>query len=218
MDKTLILNLIKLHYKFKTDTDFANFLGITPQTLSNWKARNYIDYNIVYTKCVDIDANWLLTGTGKMLKEDFVAELLMEKADIEYPNNIPLVSVKAIGGFGNASFAIDEKDVKEYYVIPKFKHKKIDFMIEVEGDSMTTNYNSGDIVACTILKESKFLQWYKVHVVATREQGTMIKRVEPGADSTNLLMISDNERYKPFLVPKEEITGMALVVGVIRLE
>lgn len=218
MDKSLILNLIKLHYKFKTDTDFAKFLGITPQALANWKSRNAIDYDVVYTKCVDIDANWLLTGKGKMLKDDYLAELMYEKTGQESSNTIPLVSVKAIGGFGNGSFSIDHKDVKEYYVIPKFKHKKIDFMIEVEGDSMATNYNSGDIVACTILKESNFLQWYKVHVIATREQGTMIKRIEPGHDDASLCMISDNEKYKPFMVPKEEITGIALVGGVIRLE
>lgn len=217
MDKSLILNLIKLHYKFKTDTEFAKFLGISSQTLTNWKTRNSMDYEVIYTRCVDIDANWLLTGKGNMLKDEHVAQIIYEN-EIDNSNSIPLVSPKAIGGFGNGAFSIDVKDVKEYYVIPKFKHKKIDFMIEVEGDSMATKYNSGDIVACTILKESNFLQWYKVHVIATREQGTMIKRIEPGDTENSLCMISDNERYKPFSVPKEEITGIALVAGVIRLE
>lgn len=218
MDKSLILNLIKIHYKFKTDSDFAKFLGISPQMLTNWKSRNTMDYDLIYTKCVDIDANWLLTGKGDMLKPAFNSIIAKESDNNSNESNIPLVNVSAIGGFGNNSFAIDSKDVKEYYIIPKFKNKRVDFMIEVEGDSMYDRYSPGDIVACTIIKESSFLQWYKVHVIATREQGIIIKRIEPGETSDYLTMISDNHRYKPFSVPKSEITGMALVVGTIRLE
>jgi hypothetical protein len=31
-------------------------------------------------------------------------------------------------------------------------------------------------------------------------------------------MVSEDPEYDPFEIPKEEITGIALVVGVIRLE
>ena len=49
---------------------------------------------------------------------------------------IPLVTRKAAAGFGNGDFSIEEADVKEYYVIPKFKYCHVDFMIEVSGLSM----------------------------------------------------------------------------------
>ncbi len=170
----------------------------------------------------DIDLKWLITGNGDMLitgKQE--KEALYVAEDRPHYGNlkpIPLVSQKAVGGFGNHSFAVEEKDVKEYYVVPKFKHKKIDFMIEVEGPSMYPKYNSGDVVACTIIKENSFIQWHKVHVVATLDQGIIIKRIEPSQKENYLTMMSDNEKYKPFDVPREEITGIALVVGVIRLE
>ncbi|MRI64010.1 hypothetical protein EDM00_08420 [Ornithobacterium rhinotracheale] len=67
-DKSLILNKIKLHLNFNSDTEFAKFLGVKPQVLSNWRARNTFDTELIYTKCEDIDANWLLTGEGEMLK------------------------------------------------------------------------------------------------------------------------------------------------------
>lgn len=70
MDKSLILKQIKEHYKFKTDGEFANFLGIKQNSLSNWSTRNSIDYERIISKCEDIDANWLLTGKGSMLKND----------------------------------------------------------------------------------------------------------------------------------------------------
>lgn len=69
-DKELILRQIKLHLGIKTDAEFARFLGIKPQTLSTWYARNTFDFELVYSKCVSIDGNWLLTGTGKMLKSE----------------------------------------------------------------------------------------------------------------------------------------------------
>jgi hypothetical protein len=70
MDKSLILKEIKKHYNFKTDGEFADFLGIKQNTLSNWSSRNSIDYDRIISKCEDIDGNWLLTGQGSMLKSE----------------------------------------------------------------------------------------------------------------------------------------------------
>ena len=46
LGKPLILKEIKKHYKFDKDSDFARFLGIKPQVLSNWYARETFDYEI----------------------------------------------------------------------------------------------------------------------------------------------------------------------------
>ncbi len=67
MDKSLILNKIKKHLGFDSDKDFANFLGIKQNTLSTWKSRNKIDYDLIIAKCEKINANWLITGKGSMI-------------------------------------------------------------------------------------------------------------------------------------------------------
>ena len=95
---------------------------------------------------------------------------------------IPLVTETAAAGFGNCDFAIAEQDVKDYYVIPKFRYSRVDFMIEVSGLSMHPHFNPGDIIACTILTDRKFLQWNKCHVIATREQGILVKRLAKQAE------------------------------------
>lgn len=69
-DKSLILNQIKIKLGYSKDSDFAKFLGIKPQTLSTWHARNTFDIELLYSKCEQIDANWLLTGKGTMLKNE----------------------------------------------------------------------------------------------------------------------------------------------------
>lgn len=131
---------------------------------------------------------------------------------------IPLVTETAAAGFGNEHFSIEEKDVKEYYVIPKFRFCQVDFMIEVSGLSMYPHFNPGDVIACTILRDRRFLQWNKCHVIATREQGILVKRIMPGKSDGYLTAVSDNKDYPPFDIPVDDITGLALVVGSVSLE
>ena len=68
MDISFIINEIKLYLGIKTDSEFADFLGVKQPTISTWRKRNTIDYKLIITKCNNIDANWLLTGQGEMLK------------------------------------------------------------------------------------------------------------------------------------------------------
>ena len=202
-------NIKKEDFYKKTGISASNFKG--PGLKSEIGGDKIVKILSIYN---NISSEWLLTGKGPMLKEPTPEEMnLKPMADA-----LPLVMPTAIGGYGNSAFNFTDRDVKEYYVIPKFRHKQVDFMIEVEGSSMYPKYNSGDVVACRIIKDSKFIQWNKAHVVATREQGIIIKRIKPSDNKDTLLMVSDNQSYDPFEVPKEEIEGLAIVVGVVRLE
>ena len=176
--------------------------------------------NLILEKYPNLNVEWLLTGKGSMLKSDERSDIPVAVA-VNGSNNvraIPLVDEEAVAGFGNPKFAIKEQDVKEYYTIPKFRHRKVDFMIEVYGNSMYPKYNSGDIVAATIITESGFIQWNKPHIIATKSQGILVKRILKGPDEHTLILKSDNKDYPPFEVPKDEVDGLALIVGVIRLE
>lgn len=199
--------------KIKEIRESKNLTQDELSELSGIKKRSLVDYenekqDISISKLQNI-ATALKTSIGELVGETSNPQKCNE--------SIPLVYGSAIGGFGNSHFSLEERDVKAYYVIPKFQHKKIDFMIEVEGSSMYPKYSSGDVVACKIINEKSFIQWNKTHVVATKDQGIIIKRIKPG-DNDTLLMISDNKDYDPFYVKVDEIDGIALVVGVIRLE
>ena len=190
-----------------------------------------------------IDLQWLLTGNGSMFKkhsntvlpdmhqtqsyvlQPTTSSVVSEPEAIPFTNAmgkgikpIPLVTATAAAGFGSGDFSITKEDVEEYYVIPKFRFSHVDFMIEVSGLSMYPQFNSGDVVACTILHDRKFLQWNKCHVIATREQGILVKRLMPSTQDGCLTAISNNKDYPPFDIPMDEITGIALVVGAVSLE
>lgn len=161
---------------------------------------------------------WLLTGEGSMLKTSIAKNADANSFLLKNSKPIPLVNELAVGGFGNSSFSISEEDIKEYYIIPKFRHKKIDFMIEVFGDSMLPRYRSGDIVACQTANYNVFIQWNKIHVIATRDQGIIMKRILQGSKKGYVTLVADNSDYPPFEIPLSEITGVALVQGLVSLE
>lgn len=175
-------------------------------------------FNSEYSE--SINPVWLFTGKGTMhtKKLEASASLFTNYHFNQSLKPIPLLNIEVIGGFGNSSFSIQEEDIEAYYLIPEFKHKDIDFMMRVRGNSMSPCYNSGDVVACSIIRSSNFIQWNKIHVVATKEQGIILKRIKQAKDVNSLKMISDNLEYDPFNIPKREITGLAVVEGGVKIE
>lgn len=63
-----MLEAIISHYTEGNKAKFANLLGVSAQTISAWGARNTFDSELIYTKCSDISADWLLSGIGSMLR------------------------------------------------------------------------------------------------------------------------------------------------------
>jgi repressor LexA len=171
----------------------------------------------IIEKFPQYNPDWIMTGSGNVLR----TITLVNDPEIKYsnntkPSNVPLVNLSAIAGFGSSSFSISEREIHSYYVLPDFG--KVDFMIHVFGNSMYPKYNSGDIIACRKIDQDKFIQWNKCHVIATREQGILVKRIMMSERKDCIMAISDNKDYPPFNIPQNEITGIALVVGVVRLE
>ncbi len=143
-------------------------------------------------------------------------ERYLEKDPTGNYTPIPLYGQEAAAGFGSVDFALQEHDIQREYIVPDFK--KIDFMIRINGSSMYPKYNSGDVIAVRVLHERAFIQWNKVHLIATKEQGLLVKRLKKSANDKFIVCASDNKEYDAFEVPWKEIQGVALVIGVIRLE
>jgi len=217
------------------NSKFAAIIGTNEANVRNYITGTAPKFDIIASiaRSFEINYDWLLLGEGSMIKKlkkyqmsesSLENQLIKEpearhraiKVDEQQPKCIPLVLADAIAGFGSLEFAIQDQDIQGFYRVPDFVD--VNFMIRVKGSSMYPKYNSGDVVACRIIRESQFIQWNKVHVLATTEQGILIKRLKKGASPECLLAVSDNKDYDPFEVPINEITGLAIVIGVIRLE
>ena len=154
-----------------------------------------------------ISPKWLMAGEGDMLNT---------ATPSPSSHSLPLIPLEAFAGPGLPSY--DDQRIEDFYTVTEFKES--DFLIRVKGDSMTPKYSGGDLVACKKIpmNETYFLQWGRVYVIGTRSQGIMIKRVRQAEDPAWITCVSDNPKYAPFDVPKEDIVSIALVNGAITLE
>lgn len=245
MDKKAMVNALIGHFTDGNKAQFAKMLGVSPQTISAWLARNTFDSELIYTKYRYLNADWLLTGEGEMLKtstsgadeascpeeKERKTKKSGEKQRKSEKNSecssriqklpegsmvgIPLIPTSAMAGAFTSDVSIMEYEC-EHYIIPDFKGA--DFLIRVKGDSMQPTYYSGDLVACQkIPMNDIFFQWNKTYVLDTN-QGAIIKRVLPGKDNDHICIVSDNEKYPPFELEKSYLHAIALVRGIIRLE
>ena len=70
IDKKQILSRFKEVKKITSDIELAQFLGISRGTLSNWKARNSLDFELLFSKCEHESLHWLITGEGEMFAKN----------------------------------------------------------------------------------------------------------------------------------------------------
>lgn len=215
IQKEKILQFID--YKGISKNKFYIKTGISNGVLDKKSSLSMNTVEKIYSAYPEINPEWLITGEGEMIKSMSTNEL-NESAAVynKTEKTIPLISVEAVARLTADSISISEQDTIANYSIPDFIN--VDFMIRINESSMSPKYNSGDIVACRIINQETFIQWNKVHVIATKEQGVLVKRLKKGKDNKFLLAISDNKNYDSFEIPKDEIVNIALITGVIRLE
>ena len=192
---------------------FANAIGVTPSVVDNivGKRQGKPSFDVVekVSALAEINIDWLITGKGDMLKSSKGIKPTKDGT------GIPLIPVEAMAGCftGSQTILLQECD---HYVVPAFKNA--DFLIYVRGDSMQPRYFSGDMVACKMLSPTDlFFQWGKVYVLDT-DQGALIKKVEQGTNDETITLVSENENYKPFQIPRRAVYHIAIVMGLIRTE
>ena len=166
----------------------------------------------------DVSLDWLIKDQGEMFsaaQSNYSGVNEGKTAYKEAKIGIPLIPIDAMAGVGGGNVSIKEGDILDRYVIPDFAD--VDFMIRIQGSSMEPNFNSGDVIACKIILERTFFQWGRVFVIHHREQGTMVKRLFPDVEG-KIECKSDNSKYPSFILNLSEVTNIALVKGVVRLE
>lgn len=167
----------------------------------------------------DVNPTWLLTGRGKMTIDETEDKKNLPKATrtTKPSKGIPLIPLDAVAGFpatDNEGVYMEDCD---RYSIPEFEAKGANFLIRVSGDSMNPLYNNGDIIACRKIESILFFQWGSIYVLDT-SQGVLVKYVEECESSDEcVLCVSENTRFKPFRLPKDDIRSLSTIIGLVRL-
>ncbi|NDW10484.1 S24 family peptidase [Dysgonomonas sp. 520] len=238
LDKRQILKEIKKHYNFSTDAEFARFLEVKPQVLSNWYARNTFDYDILYTKCVDVNPGWFFSGEGEMLKNnpitqanaemDTIADnisepdLIIHKLKTDYFNIdkqvIPLYELEATAGLNNLFANQNTQIPLDYINVPNAP--KCDGALSIRGDSMYPLLKTGDIVCYKVIHDLGNIYYGEMHLIDIDIEGDQflsVKYVKQSKLGDNyVLLLSYNEHYAPKDILKSQIRAIALVKMTIR--
>lgn len=87
MNKKEQLEALIRYFSNGNKSAFASKLGLKPQSINNWFARNTFDIDLVYSKCENISPDWLLSGKGDMLKTSPVNNKPLDQ--FQYTPTIP---------------------------------------------------------------------------------------------------------------------------------
>ena len=170
--------------------DFCEKFEIKPNTLSTWRKRNTIPYELIekISQNENISLDWLVFG-NKEIKVN----------DNNY--NIDLLNVRAGAGEGIYNYVIETVDTisldKSFFRTP-INTNKIKG-IQVDGDSMEPTLRDGDYV---LIDENINFGTNGIYAIQYGGQ-ILIKRLQFKMDGT-ILIISDNDKYdKEVFNPKE---------------
>ena len=133
--------------------------------------------------------------------------------------SLPLIPLDAVAGFpiiDNNGITLDEC---EQYSVPEFSVRGAEFLVRVSGSSMNPRFVNGDLLACKKVSQVTFFQWGMVYVIDT-QQGILVKRLYECKDDDEMVVChSENtSEYPDFLLPKNEIRSVSIVIGHISVQ
>jgi len=226
--------------KFRRYSEFAESTGLSHQVASNYiKGKQKPDPDKlaqIQQSFDDIDAEWLLTGNGNMLKRKKKSESTLENkkntdaiwVNYERFKLVPLVSHRAQAGF--LSGWGDEEYLEDLPKIPwevdrEYKGHYLTF--EVSGDSMESDDKpreslfEGDLLLCREVQKQYWSN--KLHikkwdfVIIHREEGILAKRIlNHDTEKGEITLHSLNDYYEDFNVSLDDLVGIFNIVDIKR--
>ena len=233
MEKDLFFNVAdivkraKRVLNFKIDADLAAYLGVSRSTLSNWIARNGIDFPLLLEKLKEIDYNWLLVGKGqpvhqaKFCNDEIVSgEVEMihnpKTADPVDDRSVPLYDITAAA---NLKTLLANK---QQHVVGKIQIPNIpvsDGALYISGDSMYPILKSGDVVGFKEISNFSnviYGEMYLVSFCIDGDEYLSVKYINRSEVEGCIKLVSYNPHHEPMDIPLTSIQAMAIVKFSIR--
>lgn len=202
MWKADILNRVISYYNLKNKTGLANFLGVSPQTISNWYSRNSVDYDLIFEKCAGLDFNWLISGSSPVNYQT-AANKVNIACDFGSSYDTAGSFSKSIQVIRNGNYTISELNGElvfsdqEVIAVPgnMLGHGGDYIAFRLEDNSMRPAYVGGNYAVCkrvVDLKPSAILL-NEVYLFALSSGKLVFRRMQQLQKSTKkLILTADN--------------------------
>lgn len=175
MDKAQILNKLYEYKKFKTKTDFALFLGISPQNLSAWYTRCNYDLKILLNKFPELNPVWLSRGEGEMMQTN--QQQSQPVGCCKYGKILPL-------NLENVNVSIEEyaqkNELFDYSVcefIPQFS-----YAYQIQSRALEPYLYRGDWILIKQIELSE-VKIGNTYFIDTKSYGKTIRRIDYNENS-----------------------------------
>lgn len=215
LDKPSVLDRIKSFYGLKGNADLARFLGVAPNTITNWYGRKTFDIDVIYTKCVNININWLLTGEGNMYRAESEKEEKLPSVNQTY-EGAPYFNVDFIGGFD--LIVNDQTVTPDFYInYPPYNQPGV-VWCNLTGHSMEPEISNGDIIALReVTTPIQYLPAGEIYGIVTEEYRT-VKRIRLSQKEGFVRLIPSNksDEFCEQEIPISMILKVYAVLGSIR--
>lgn len=193
--------------------------GVSTDQIAKWrdgKARAPFGPLVILCEKAGVSMDWLAFGREPMLMADMPppderpsAEEWLRSGEDENLVYVPLSTAVASAGAGIQNDGVEEfrrlpfsrSLLREHGIAPDNAH-----FVTARGDSMEPTIHDGGIVLFDASRRS--LHEPGVYVL-TVDGDLLIKRVQPA--TRGLMLISDNERYKPEVIDRGDLDGVNVV-------
>lgn len=228
LDVTAIVKRAKQVLNLKRDSELAEYLGVSRATVSNWCARNRIDFPLLLDKMGrDVDYNWLLVGKGDPKHHPIFCNSGLAQGEVEIihnPKTREAINDRSVTLY-DITAAANLKTLftnKHQYAVGKIQIPSIPFCdgaIYVSGDSMYPILKSGDIVGYKEINSFSNLIYGEIYLVSFNIEGDeylSVKYVNRSDKEGCLKLVSYNTHHEPMDIPFASINAMAIVKFSIR--
>lgn len=209
MNKKERIEALVNHFSGGNSAQFANKLGIAPSTLSSWKNRESIDYDLVFAKCENLSPKWLISGEGEMFTEtDSKSANIRDEVGLR----IPVYEVDFSGGF---SETFNDQTITPDHYISVAGFEKADCWCRLRGDSMSPEIKNGDLIALRECDISSIV-YGNIYAVVMNDLRT-VKKIRKSQNDDYLRFIPINkEEFDEQEYHKREIIKVFEVIGNLR--
>lgn len=206
-------------------SDFADKLILAAQSLTRYeknKVKPSIEFLTKLTDMFNINSNWLLTGKGSILIEDygnskFPIGLIKNSEDCEHSVSVNYYpDVMAAAGYGAINenhyapqvMQLDRKFLEQLLNVRRFDSLDI---ITVFGDSMEPFISNGETVLIERHDDAKNGET----VIANINGSIYIKRIKMDPFKKWIKLLSENSHYKEIELSGDDLQYLT-ILGIVR--
>lgn len=207
MEKNNIIAAIKQWKNFKSESEFAKSLGVTPQTLNNWRSKNTFDFNKVRKAFPELSTKWLLTGQGDMLEQS-------DENECTAPAPVIPDDLVRQQGTNILDWITENKTNTEQLRISQLL-PPFDIFYRVICDAMKPQIEKGDILTLKHLADKTKIVDGECYVIDSVNHGLIIRRLHYNRGKytceCNLKELGTIE------IDESDVFSVFSIVGLVRL-